>query len=319
MLSDLQKQYLEFEQKQQFDYQPTSLYDPVRYIMSLGGKRIRPLLVLASYQYFGKDVEAVLSAAYAIELFHNFTLVHDDIMDEADTRRGKPTVHLKYDTNTAILSGDVMQIMAIEYLMAVPSDNSTAMVKLFLETSRRICDGQQMDMEFEKQTVVEVADYLEMIKLKTAILLGASLQIGAALGGANTVEQKHFYNIGIHAGIAFQLRDDYLDAFGDERFGKQIGGDIIQGKKTYLVLKTFEKANPEDTELLNSYLTNNEMDVNEKVEKVKDLFLKYDIPTEIANLQKEYESKVDASIKALGMKEDAPLCQIINGLRNRKS
>ena len=216
-----------------------SLYTPTQYILSLGGKRIRPALVLLAAESFGEKIEKALDAARAIEVFHNFTLVHDDIMDHASMRRGKETVHKRWDENTAILSGDVMMIQAYELFEHYDKKTFKAVVRVFNSVARYVCEGQQMDMDFEKEKDVTMAQYLKMIELKTAVLLGGALAIGAIVGAASQKDVDNLYDFGRYIGIAFQLRDDYLDTYGDEStFGKRIGGDILEGKKTFLYIHT---------------------------------------------------------------------------------
>lgn len=224
---------------------PATLYEPIRYMLALGGKRIRPLLTLMAADLFSiADIRQAIPAALAVELFHNFSLVHDDIMDHAPLRRGKQTVHEKWDANVAILSGDNLLIMAYGQLAKCPSDKLPSILKTFNTMATQVCEGQQLDMDFEGGPPVGIDDYLHMIQLKTSVLLGAALKIGAVLGSATDVEAQYLYDFGVNVGIAFQLQDDLLDVYGDpEQFGKQRGGDILANKKTYLLLKAFETAN----------------------------------------------------------------------------
>lgn len=223
---------------------PVELYQPVEYFMALGGKRLRPLLVLSGCALFDSDVSKALQPAIAVELFHNFTLVHDDIMDKAPLRRNKSTVHEKWNENIAILSGDAMLVIAYRELCKINSPALPALLDIFNETALKVCEGQQLDMNFEKQQTVSIPHYLKMIELKTAVLLGASLKMGAITGGADEKSAQELYNFGKHIGIAFQLQDDILDVYADtEKFGKQQGGDIVANKKTYLLLKALEMAN----------------------------------------------------------------------------
>lgn len=226
---------------------PRELYEPEHYILSLGGKRLRPLLALISCDLFGKAPQHALNSALCVELFHNFSLIHDDILDEAPLRRNQPTVHTKWNTNIAILSGDVMLVKAFEVLKNYESKEFSQLFSLFAKTSIEVCEGQQLDMNFENMDSVTVDDYIQMITKKTAVLLGCSLQMGAINAGVTQTDQDHIYEFGKHLGIAFQLLDDLLDAYAtDEKsFGKQIGGDIIANKKTFLVLKALELANVE--------------------------------------------------------------------------
>lgn len=221
--------------------EPKQLYNPVQYILKLGGKRLRPMLTLMTTDCFGGEISNALDASLAIELFHNFSLIHDDIMDKAPLRRGKQTVHEKWDINTGILSGDAMLIMAYKLLESYNSKYFKQLTTLFSNTALEVCEGQQYDINFETRVDVSVQDYVKMVKYKTAVLVGTAMQMGAILAEANNEDQKRCYDFGINLGIAFQLKDDYLDAFGNpENFGKQLGGDIIENKKTYLFLKAME-------------------------------------------------------------------------------
>ncbi len=264
---------------------PHNLYEPMQYILELGGKRIRPILTLIAADGFGGTSDKALSAAMAVEVFHNFTLLHDDIMDQAPIRRGKPTVHQHWNTNTAILSGDVMMIKAFQYLNVYDPEKFTALTQLLSKTAVEVCEGQQYDMDFETKSEVTLTAYREMIRLKTAVLLGAALQMGAIVADAGISDQHKIYEMGVLMGLAFQMQDDYLDTFGNaETFGKQIGGDIVENKKTWLVLKTLELADDCDKQVLTT-LFNGYSEVD-KIEKVKDLFKKYSVDILI---QKEME------------------------------
>lgn len=250
------------------------LHQPIRYILSLGGKRIRPALVLLSGKAFDATESQLIRAALAVEIFHNFSLVHDDIMDKAPLRRGKATVHEKWDSNAAILSGDAMLIEAYKQLSLCGQDHLKEILDLFNITSLEVCEGQQLDMDFERRADVSVSEYIEMIRLKTAVLLGCSLQMGALLGNASEADCLHIYNFGKLCGIAFQIQDDYLDAFGNpEDFGKQVGGDILSNKKTYLIIKALELASADGrAELENIYFQNTIADGDKKVSRVLELF-----------------------------------------------
>lgn len=254
--------------------QPASLYEPIAYLMSLGGKRIRPALVLLGCDLFHGKWEDALPAAYAMEVFHNFTLMHDDIMDNASLRRGKATVHEKYDSNTAILSGDAMLIHSYEMLTSYPNHLISPLLKSFNTMALQLCEGQRMDMDFETREDVSIVDYLKMIEYKTSVLLACALKTGAMIAGANMQDQDHLYAFGINSGIAFQIQDDLLDAFGDaEKVGKQPGGDIIQGKKTYLYLKALELADEnQKSTLLAYYQPDSGHNQYEKIETVKKIF-----------------------------------------------
>ncbi|MDT8413058.1 MAG: polyprenyl synthetase family protein [Vicingaceae bacterium] len=260
-------------EKNAFKKQPQSLYAPINYTLSLGGKRIRPALLLLANDLFNGKVEKAINAALAIEVFHNFTLVHDDIMDNAPIRRGKPTVFKKWDVNTAILSGDVMLVEAYQLLAACDADVLPELLKLFNKTAIEVCEGQQYDMLFEKAADVTIDNYLKMIELKTAVLLGASLKMGAIIAGASKSDAKHFYEFGKNIGVAFQLMDDILDVYGNpEKFGKQVGGDILANKKTYLLLKTMELANGALRKELEFCLNSKTLSPENKITRVKSIY-----------------------------------------------
>lgn len=262
-----------FEEKFSSRHFPThtaTLYDPAEYILQLGGKRVRPVCVLMGNELFGEIIPDAYHAATAIELFHNFSLIHDDIMDKAPMRRGMETVHQKYGESTALLAGDVMFVRAYEYLNKLQLKNLQKVLHLFNQTASAVCEGQQLDMDFEKRNTVSLEEYVAMITLKTSVLLAASLQLGAILGGAGEGNQHHLYEFGKNLGVAFQVQDDYLDAFGDpDKFGKQVGGDILSNKKTFLLIHAMETATPEQLVVLQNLLANNAPD---KVEKVTQIF-----------------------------------------------
>ena len=253
--------------------EPATLYDPILYILGLGGKRLRPILTLMTAEAFNADYKNALNAALSIEIFHNFSLIHDDIMDAAPLRRGQPTVHEKWDINTGILSGDAMLIMAYQLFENYDATTFQALAKLFSKTALEVCEGQQYDMDFETRDDVSVADYLKMITFKTAVLVGAAMKMGAIVASASKKDQEHIYEFGRLLGIAFQLQDDYLDAFGDpDTFGKQVGGDIIENKKTYLYIKAIEFSDDEDQLQLKHLFSINPTDATEKIETVKQIF-----------------------------------------------
>jgi len=265
-----QKFALHFEQRH-FPAEPASLYDPNEYFLKLGGKRIRPVLCLMGNELFDEIKEDAWHAATAIELFHNFTLIHDDIMDKAPLRRGMATVHSKYGENTALLAGDVMLVTAYEHLNKISPDCLPTILRLFNTTAKQVCEGQQYDMDFEKEESVQFDDYLNMIELKTSVALAACLKMGAILGGAGERNQNLLYEFGKKLGIAFQVQDDYLDAFGDpEKFGKQVGGDILANKKTFLLIYAREVASASQQKELQNLLKNN---IPGKIEKVLQIFL----------------------------------------------
>jgi geranylgeranyl diphosphate synthase type II len=275
--------------------QPEKLYQPIRYIMSLGGKRIRPVLTLMAADLFEANIRKSLPAALAIETFHNFTLIHDDIMDKAPLRRGRPTVHEKWGINNAILSGDVMMVEANKQLSMLDSSILKEALETFNATAQGVCEGQQLDMEFEQQEVVSIPEYIGMIRLKTAVLLGGAMKLGAQVAGANIAEAEQLYEFGLNLGIAFQLQDDILDVYGDpEKFGKQVGGDIIANKKTLLLLKLKELASPADQLKLEQQSVNS--DHTDKIEQLTGLYNAYDI-RELADL--EMRSFADKAFNAL--------------------
>lgn len=259
--------------KQTYGESPLELYEPIRYIMALGGKRMRPILTLLGASVFSENWQKALKPALAVEIFHNFTLLHDDIMDKAPTRRGQPTVHKKWNDNVAILSGDVMLVKAYEMLFEVEEPFLKQVLREFSQTAAEVCEGQQLDMNFEKLENVSLEEYLNMIRLKTSVLLGFSLKLGAILAGAEANEADKMYQIGLHAGMGFQLMDDILDVYGNpEKFGKQVGGDIISNKKTYLLILAKQQAKGVLREKLNFWLQAKDFDNNLKVQEVTDIY-----------------------------------------------
>lgn len=272
-LENLQQIIKDRLDKLNFNQKPNELYDPINYILDLGGKRLRPALCLLACELFDGDIQQAISPALGIEIFHNFTLLHDDIMDEAPIRRGKPTVHKKWNPNVAILSGDTMMALAYEYVMKAPKEVLQEVFSVFNQTAIEVCEGQQYDMNFETQLNVSISDYIEMIRLKTAVLLAGSLKIGAIIGNANKQDAENLYLFGEKLGVAFQLKDDLLDAFSDEnKFGKKTGGDIVTNKKTFLYLKAFEMADGKSIELLQDYFQNDFTDNSEKIIGVKKIY-----------------------------------------------
>jgi geranylgeranyl diphosphate synthase type II len=256
-----------------FGESPVELYDPITYIMGLGGKRIRPLLSLLAYGMYGKNPTEIFSQAAALEVFHNFTLMHDDIMDQAPLRRGKPTVHEKWNANIAILSGDVMLVRAYDLLLPTPTALLPEVIRIFNKTAAEVCEGQQLDMNFEGYETVAEADYIHMIRLKTAVLLGLALQIGALLAGASKEDVQRIYEFGVNIGVGFQLQDDLLDVYADQaKFGKQVGGDIISNKKTFLLLKALELAKGKEQQELQHWLGLKDFDKAQKVAAVKGIY-----------------------------------------------
>ncbi|MEA5427228.1 polyprenyl synthetase family protein [Arcicella lustrica] len=297
----------EFSQ-QTYGEHPEELYEPIRYLMSLGGKRMRPLMTLMATALFTDDWQKAIKPATAVEVFHNFTLMHDDIMDKAPLRRGKPTVHAKWNDNTAILSGDVMLVQAYELLMFVEDAKFKKALKRFNRTAAEVCEGQQLDMNFENRENVSEEEYLEMIKLKTSVLLGYALELGGIIGGASEKSCDLLYNIGLNIGLGFQLKDDLLDVYGDpEKFGKQVGGDIISNKKTFMLIEALEKAEGETKLALDKWLSLKEFDATEKVKAVTTI---YDILgiREVATIKiNTYFDKAFEALDSLKVDEDRKL------------
>jgi geranylgeranyl diphosphate synthase type II len=283
---ELQEKFDEFFHQKHFPEQPASLYEPLNYFLKLGGKRVRPVMCLMGNELFEEINPDAYPMAVAVELFHNFTLIHDDIMDKAPLRRGMSTVHAKYGEPTALLGGDVMLVVAYEYLKRIDGRYLKKILSLFNQTAMEVCEGQQLDMDFEKKEMVDMHEYIHMISLKTSVLLAASLRMGAILGGAGEGNQQHIYQFGKKLGIAFQVQDDYLDAFGDpEKFGKQVGGDIMSNKKTFLLIHALETAGKEGKKELTSLM---ESDRPDKVEKVLAFFRQCGIDAWARELKEKY-------------------------------
>lgn len=260
-------------QQQQYGQSPVELYEPIRYLMSLGGKRLRPLMTLMSTALFTDEWQKAIKPATAVEVFHNFTLMHDDIMDKAPLRRGKPTVHAKWNDNTAILSGDVMLVQAYELMLFVENKNLKKALQRFNRTAAEVCEGQQFDMNFETRENVTEEEYIEMIRLKTSVLLGFALELGGIIGGASDKTCQTLYDLGINIGLGFQLKDDVLDVYGDPvKFGKQVGGDIISNKKTYMLIEALSSATGETKTQLEHWLSLKDFDPAEKVNAVRGIY-----------------------------------------------
>ncbi len=277
-IAELQEKINTYFSKQKIGREPYSLYEPISYTLEAGGKRIRPVLVLMACNLFSEDVENALDAAVGIEIFHNFTLLHDDIMDKADIRRGKPTVHKKWGENTAILSGDAMLIKAYEYFFKYTSPDILQILNVFNNTALEVCEGQQYDMEFENRKNVAENEYIKMIELKTSVLLAGALKIGALIGGASVQNANFLYEFGKNIGLAFQLQDDLLDVYGDVNvFGKEIGGDIVANKKTMMLIKAIELANEKEKEKLEELLNSNVYSREEKISIVTNIYDKLNI------------------------------------------
>lgn len=283
---ELQQQFDKHFSHRHFPAVPASLYDPCEYFLGLGGKRIRPVLCLMGNELFDDILPDAFHVASAVELFHNFTLIHDDIMDKAPLRRGKPTVHSLHGEPTALLSGDVMLVVAYEELNKVGSHHTRDIISIFNKTAKEVCEGQQLDMDFEQVGDLSLDQYLHMISLKTSVLLAASLRMGAILGGAGEGNQELLYEFGRKLGIAFQVQDDYLDAFGDpEKFGKQVGGDILANKKTFLMIYALETASPARRDELRQLMSDNPPD---KVERVLSIFRECGIEEWARSLKDQY-------------------------------
>lgn len=303
------------------DKRPVKLYDPIRYVLSIGGKRIRPVLCLMACELYDDRLEKAVQPALALEIFHNFTLLHDDIMDKAEKRRNKDCVHIRWDENVAILSGDAMQLLSYQILNQLPEKHLKECLTLFTKTAIEVCEGQQFDMDFETQDHVDIEEYLEMIRLKTAVLIATSLKMGAILGGASKEEAHLLYQFGIETGLAFQLKDDLLDVYGDPlTFGKKIGGDIMCNKKTFLLIHALEKADKATFNKLQTWLEKTDFVHEEKIKAVTDIFNQLGIKDiciqEIEKHQKlafEYLNKI--SIPDF---RKEPLAKLANELMDRK-
>ena len=319
--SQLSKLFSEYIVSNNFDQQPPELYSPINYIMSIGGKRLRPILLLMSTQLFNEEVQDALPAAFAVEVFHNFSLLHDDIMDEAPLRRGRPTVHIKYGVNSGILSGDVMLIYAYEFLRKYKDAELVAqLLKTFNKVAIEVCEGQQYDMNFETQSEVKLNQYLKMIELKTAALIGGSIKLGALIGGAKQQDVDHLEAFGRNIGIAFQLQDDILDTFGDpEKFGKKVGGDIAQNKKTFLVLKSLELADMEVRSELTKWMTMPAEDELTKIKAVTSIFKKIGIEQLAKEKKNEYLNIAFDHLAQVSVEDyrKEPLKNIAKQLTNR--
>lgn len=300
-----QEKFISFLQDYSTVKEPKNLYEPIQYILELGGKRLRPVLTLMTADIFGGDYKKALNAALSIEVFHNFSLVHDDIMDDAPLRRGQETVHEKWDINTGILSGDAMLILAYQLFENYEASVFQSLAKLFSKTALEVCEGQQYDVDFETRNDVTIPEYLKMIEYKTAVLVGAAMKMGAIVSNASEKDQKSIYEFGKSLGIAFQLQDDYLDAFGDPKtFGKQVGGDIIENKKTYLYLKALEFSNEADKVELIQLFSSNPEDVSAKIETTKQFFISSGSAEATKKAIKNYTEKAFNVLEYLNISED---------------
>lgn len=292
--------------KNTFGQQPASLYEPIRYLMRLGGKRMRPLLTFHAYSLYKENVKDVVRYAVAVEAFHNFTLMHDDIMDNAPLRRGNKTVHEKWNVNTAILSGDVMLVKVYEIFSELEPEKLKKVLKAFNACAAEVCEGQQWDMEFEKMNAVKESQYINMIRQKTAVLLGFSLELGAILADAPIEDQKALRDFGINIGIGFQLKDDLLDAYADpKKFGKQVGGDIIANKKTYLLIKALEKAKGKQKQELIALISAKKFNRQSKVKAVKVIYDSLKIPSLSEKKVNQFFEKGFSNLESISGKTEA--------------
>lgn len=305
-----------------FSRKPQGLYNPIEYVLSPGGKRIRPVLMLMAYNLYRDDVEAIFDPATAIEVYHNYTLLHDDLMDRADMRRGKATVHKVWNDNAAILSGDAMLVLAYQYMARVKTDCLKPVMDLFSQTALEICEGQQLDMEFETRHDVTEEEYIEMIRLKTSVLLAASLKIGALLGDASSADANALYDFGMHMGVAFQLKDDWLDVYGDPAvFGKKIGGDILCNKKTYMLIQALRSAKGDQLNELNDWIEAEQPNPQEKIAAVTRIYnatgVKQMCEEQIALYTRKGLESLERVALPAEMKEQ--LSQLMLGLIDRQS
>ena len=285
-----------------FSRSPQGLYAPVTYVLSMGGKRIRPVLMLMAYNLYKEDVTRIFALATGIEVYHNYTLLHDDLMDRADRRRGKETVHKVWGDNAAILSGDAMLVLAYQFMAQCPAEHLKEVMDLFSLTALEICEGQQLDMEFEDRKDVKEEEYLEMIRLKTSVLLAASLKIGAILGGASAEDAERLYDFGVNLGVAFQLKDDFLDVYGNSAvFGKNIGGDILCNKKTYMLIKAFEHATDRQRDELNRWIDAKSFNPAEKIAAVTNLYNQMDVRGLCEKKMQEYSERAAKSLAAVSV------------------
>jgi geranylgeranyl diphosphate synthase type II len=300
-----QNTFLSYLDSKDWVLEPKNLYEPIDYILQLGGKRIRPVLTLMAADIFSDDYKKALPAALAVEVFHNFTLVHDDIMDAAPLRRGKATVHEKWDLNTGILSGDAMLILAYKYFENYDAATFQKLAKLFSKTALEVCDGQQLDVDFETRNDVTIDEYINMIRLKTSVLVAAALKMGAIVANTDDENADLIYDFGLNLGLAFQLQDDYLDTFGDpETFGKQIGGDIIENKKTFLYLKALEVADKEIVKKLNYYYRKKLNENTIKITEVTRIYLMNDIPFLMKEEIEMYTEKAFETLTKMTINEE---------------
>jgi len=304
-IQQYQEQFLIYLENQKIEKEPINLYQPIDYILQLGGKRIRPILTIMSAEIFDAEYSKALPAALAVEVFHNFSLIHDDIMDDAPLRRGKSTVHEKWNINTGILSGDAMLILAYQYFEKYEPKTFRKLAKLFSKTALEVCEGQQYDVDFETRADVTIPEYLKMIEYKTAVLVAAAMKMGAIIAKTSKENTKLISEFGLNLGLAFQLQDDYLDAFGDPKtFGKQVGGDIIENKKTYLYIKAVEFASPAQKNELTKWFSTSLEENSIKIDAVKEIFNASGASKASQEAIKEYTLKAFETLKALKISDD---------------
>ena len=316
-----QKSFINYLEDFAVSKEPENLYAPINYILKLGGKRLRPVLTLMTAEVFGVQAKKALDAALSVEVFHNFSLVHDDIMDDAPLRRGQQTVHEKWNINTGILSGDAMLILAYQLFENYEPKIFQSLAKLFSKTALEVCEGQQYDIDFETRNDVTIPEYLKMIEYKTAVLVGAAMKMGAIVAEASEQDQDGIYDFGRYLGIAFQLQDDYLDAFGNpETFGKQVGGDILENKKTYLYLKTLELGTEKEQSSLLNIINSDSISESEKIASVKSLYNSSGASEVTQRAVKDYTNKAFEVLKSLNISEEKKqLLQLFGEqLMNRK-
>jgi geranylgeranyl diphosphate synthase type II len=315
---ELSEQFARHFAQEHFPAEPATLYDPNRYFLNLGGKRIRPVLCLMGNELFGPIRADAWQVANAVELFHNFSLIHDDIMDAAPLRRGMPTMHAKFGQNTALLAGDVMLVLVYEYLSKVSSNYLSAIIAITNKMAREVCEGQQLDMDFEKKEAISFQEYIHMINLKTSVLLGASLKMGAVINGANENDQQQLYEFGRKLGLAFQVQDDYLDAFGNpEKFGKQVGGDIKANKKTFLLIHALEAASSSQRKRLNELLLSN---ADSKVNEVLAIYKQSKVDEWAKQLKEKYLQEAFNHLRSISVEQQQkePLAKLAHFLIERE-
>ncbi|PVX52341.1 geranylgeranyl diphosphate synthase type II [Balneicella halophila] len=319
-IKDLQELVNKKLSERAYEEEPIALFEPMTYALSVGGKRLRPVMVMLATQMYGGDISYAIKPALGLEIFHNFTLLHDDVMDNADIRRNQPTVHKKWNENVAILSGDAMSIKAYQYIVSCKEEHTQDVLKVFNDTALEVCKGQQLDMEFEEREDVAMEEYLQMIYFKTAVLFACSLKMGGILSEAPKDQQDELYELGVNLGMAFQLQDDYLDVYGDvNTFGKNIGGDILEKKKTYLLIKALEKANITEKADLLKLLNDAEIKPEHKIEQVTEFYNKLDVGKDTQHTIVKYIEKCKKNLENLDVPTEhkSELKGLILKLENR--